>query len=409
MRIKDKDLVRSLAQAMEEKDPWVLFSRPVEWSAGFVDQHFGMRASERRTRKTSYILLGTAVLSGLVFLLFGAGINGAAAAAASVLCMGAPLSSTLVAAVAALRLQRTAAAAGAVVPGWAATEELGGIDTVQLDADDLFGPDSVNLEDIRIFKGGRIDRDILYTASVLNQSCNTLRGLFRQIIEDRTDILFPVKDLETHRGLGFAAWCDNNRILLGNRAYLEQEGVPLPEPEYEAKHSQNGALQILYLAVSGNLHAMFVLRYVGGRNTARALAVLQRENIRLMVACQDPSLTARHIAEAYRLPQGMVMVLAQEQWDALASAPACTSADCCMMHRKGLASLTGGLAAAETAQSAETSATTVQLASVWLSVAIALLLTTAGSIGGLSVAAVLMYQAAWSALSIAVCAFKSGR
>jgi len=54
--------------------------------------------------------------------------------------------------------------------------------------------------------------------------------------------------------------------------------------------------------VSGNLHAMFVLRYVGGRNTARALAVLQRENIRLMVACQDPSLTARHIAEAYRLP-----------------------------------------------------------------------------------------------------------
>ncbi len=40
---------------------------------------------------------------------------------------------------------------------------------------------------------------------------------------------------------------------------------------------------------------------------------------------------------------------------------------------------------------------------------VALLLTTAGSIGGLSVAAVLMYQAAWSALSIAVCAFKSGR
>ena len=409
VRIKDKDLVRSLSQTMEEKDPWVLFSRPVGWSAGFVDQSFGPRASESRARKTAYILLGTAVLSGLVFLLFGAGLNGAAAAAASVLCMGAPLSSTLVAAVAALRLQRTAAAAGAVVPGWAATEELGGIDTVQLDADDLFGPDSVNLEDIRIFKGGRIDRAILYAASVLNQGCNTLRGLFRQIIEDRTDILFPVKDLEIHRGLGFAAWCDNNRILLGTRAYLEQEGVPLPELEYEAKHSQDGALQILYLAVSGSLHAMFVLRYVGGRNAARALAVLQRENIRLMVSCQDPSLTARHIAEAYRLPEGMVLVLGQPQWDALAAAPACTGADCCMMHRKGLASLTGGLAAAETAQAAETSATTVQLASVWLSVAIALLLTTAGSIGGLSVAAVLMYQAAWSALSIAVCAFKSGR
>ena len=79
------------------------------------------------------------------------------------------------------------------------------MDTVQADADELFTPDSALLEDIRIFKGGRIDRAILYSASVLSQCCNTLSGLFRQIIEDRTDILYPVKDLEVHRGLGFSA------------------------------------------------------------------------------------------------------------------------------------------------------------------------------------------------------------
>ena len=70
---------------------------------------------------------------------------------------------------------------------------------------------------IRIFKGGRIDRAILYAASVLNESHGTLKGLFRQIVEERTDILFPVKDLEQHHGLGFSAWCDNNRILIGTR------------------------------------------------------------------------------------------------------------------------------------------------------------------------------------------------
>lgn len=62
------------------------------------------------------------------------------------------------------------------MPGWAAIEELGGVDTVQVDADELFTTDSVSLEDIRIFKGGRIDRAILYAASILNQSCETLRG-----------------------------------------------------------------------------------------------------------------------------------------------------------------------------------------------------------------------------------------
>ena len=404
-RVRDKDLIRVLARSLDQKDPWVLLSRPVQWDEALVEQSFGERASERRARKTALILLGAAVLSGLVFLLFGGGPNGMAAALTSMLCMGAPLSSTLVAGIASLRLQKTAAAAGAVVPGWAAIEELGGVDTVQVDADELFTADSVNLEDIRIFKGGRIDRAILYAASVLNQSGGTLQGLFRQIIEDRTDILFPVKDLEIHRGLGFAAWCDNNHIQIGTRRFLEQEGVALPDEDYENQHSKNGELQILYLAVSGNVHAMFVIRYVGGRNIARSLAALQQENIRLLVTSLDPSLTAKNITEAYRLPEGMVTLLDQEQCAALEAAPA-EDAPCCMYHQKGFASLTGGLRAADKAQNAETTATTVQMVSVLFSVAIAVLLTSARSIWQLPVTYVLMYQAAWSALSIAVCALK---
>ena len=405
-RAKDKDLLRALARDLEQKDPWVLLSRPMKEADGFVEQSLSERASERRARKVSYILLGVALLSGVLFLLAGAGWNKAAAAMAAVLCMGAPLSSTLIAGVASLRLQRAAAAVGAVVPGWQAIEQLGGIDTLQIDADDLFTADSAQLEDIRIFKGGRIDRAILYAASVLNESHGTLKGLFRQIVEERTDILFPVKDLEQHHGLGFSAWCDNNRILMGTRRYLEQEGVPLPDEEYEMQHSKNGELQILYLAVSGNLHAMFVLKYVGGRNVARSLAVLQKENIRLLVTCQDPSLTAHHITEAYRLPEGMITVLDQEQCNAIKAVPADPEDTCCMIHLKAFASLTGGLQAADQAQNAESSATTVQMVSVLFSIIIAALLTSAGSIWELSVATVLMYQAAWSALSIAVCALK---
>ena len=46
---------------MDEKDPWVLLSRPAEWDDAMVEQGFGPRACERRARKTNYILLGTAV------------------------------------------------------------------------------------------------------------------------------------------------------------------------------------------------------------------------------------------------------------------------------------------------------------------------------------------------------------
>ena len=405
-RAKDKDLIRALARDLEQKDPWVLLDRPLSEADRFVEQSLDERASERRMRKVSYILLGVAAACGLLALLKNGGVGGLVCSVTAALCMGAPLSATLVAGMAALRLQRTAATVGAVVPGWAAIEELGGIDTVQVDADELFTAESATLEDIRVFKGGRIDKVILYAASVLNQSCATLRGLFRQIIEERTEILFPVKDMEIHRGLGYAAWCDNKRILIGSRKYMEQEGITLPDEEYEASHSKNGELQILYLAVAGSLHAMFVLRYVGGRNVARSLAVLQKENIRLLVTSEDPSLTARHISEAYHLPEGMVTLLDQEQCEALDTAHSKADDACCMIHLKGFASLTGGLQAADQAQNAESSATTIQLASVWFSVVIAALLAYAGNLSGLTVARILIYQAAWSGLSLGMCALK---
>lgn len=406
-RAADKDLVRTLAEGLEEPDPWILLSRPIRWTARFIEQSFSPRASERSAQKTARLLLVGGLLGAGLMLVTGRGLNAAVAALAAILCLGAPLSATLIAGLASLRMQRTAGAVGAVIPGWASVEELGGVDTIQVDASELFTPESAQLKDIRIFKGGRIDKAILYAASTFNQGCNTLNTLFREIIENRTDILLPVKDLVQRPGLGFSGWCDNNQILIGTRELMEQEGVPLPEKEYEEKNSNHGEYQLLYLAVSGNLHAMFVLHYIGGRNVARSLSALRRENIRLLVTCQDPSLTAEKIEAAYHLPEGMVTILNAAQTEALAPALAYVpDGPCCMVHLKGFASLVGGLRAAERAQNGENFGTAIQKVSVWFSLVIGLLLAYAGSIGGLSLAVVLMYQAAWSGLSIAAAAMK---
>ena len=37
-RAKDKDLLRALARDLEQKDPWVLLSRPMKEADGFVEQ-----------------------------------------------------------------------------------------------------------------------------------------------------------------------------------------------------------------------------------------------------------------------------------------------------------------------------------------------------------------------------------
>lgn len=73
-----------------------------------------------------------------------------------------------------------------------------------------------------------------------------------------------------------------------------------------------------------------------------------------------------------------------------------------MMHLGSLASLVGGLQAAAGAGQGERSASQVQLISVLFSAALGLFLAFAGGINGVSLLAVLLYQLAWSALSVAI-------
>ena len=117
---------------------------------------------------------------------------------------------------------------------------------------------------------------------------------------------------------------------------MEQEGVTLPEQDYEDGHSKNGELQILYLAVSGNLHAMFVLRYVGGRNVARTLPPCKgKTSVCWSPARIPPDGTAHH--RAYHLPEGMVTVLDGDQCQAIEAADAAPEKpDCCLYHHRAL-------------------------------------------------------------------------
>ncbi len=91
-RTRDKDLIRALARDLEQKDPWVLLSRPVQTASDdFVEQSLSERASERRARKVAYILLGSSPAQRRALPAVRRRHQLAVAAAAAVLCMGAPL------------------------------------------------------------------------------------------------------------------------------------------------------------------------------------------------------------------------------------------------------------------------------------------------------------------------------
>lgn len=400
--VRDRELAARVAKGLGEPQPCLLVNRPTGLVKGFLRQSFSVRASDHTAQKLSWLLLGVSFVAALVCLFTGKGAAAALTSLAGTLCLGGPLAATLVSAVPGMLMQKSAARVGAVIPGWSAVAELGRANMVVAGAKDLFPAKSVRLHGIKTFDKQRIDLAILYAASVLIKGCDTLREVFLTIIQDRTDFLYPVENLENLPGYGFTAWVNNNRVLVGSRAMMQKQGVEIPSLDYEQRYTK-GTKEPIYLAVSGRLFAMFLVSYRADPQAAEVLDTLRRQGVSVLVHSDDFSLTGALVAGVYGLPEDSVKVLTGADRKALDPASAyLRESEGCMTHLGTFSSFVGGLTAAAGAAWGERAASLVQAAGVAFSCALALLLAFTGGFAQLALPALLLYQAAWGVLALAM-------
>lgn len=401
-RLQNRDLTNLLASGLGEEEPCLLVSRPTALVKDFLKRSGSRRAGDRLAQRLAWGLGGVAVVTAVVALARGKGVLVAAGALAGTLCMGAPLCATLIAGMTGWMQQRAASRVGAVVPGWSSMEELGKVNTIVTEGHDLFPTGCVTLHGLKTFEKERIDLAILYAASVLIAGCDTLRDLFLEIIQNRTEILYKVESLTCEQGRGFTAWVDGHRIVIGGRAMMTAHQVGIPSRDWEARYT-HGRLQPVYLAVSGKLFGMFVVGYQGSREIAASLHTLQKSGLSLLVRTDDFSLTGDLIEQAYRLRPGSVKVLTENETNQLATATGyLPESEGCMVHLGSLASYVGGLHAAACAVSAEKSANLVMAVSVAMSALVALVLSFSGGLASLALPAAVLYQLAWAVPALAL-------
>lgn len=402
-RLRDKKLAETAAAGLAEPEPSLLVNRPTALVKGFLHQSFSERWSDRLAQRLAWVLGGCAVAAAVIAAAKGGGAAGAVSALAGALCLGGPLGCTLLSAVPSLLMQKSACRVGAVVPGWSAVQEMSRANVVVVGARDLFPSSSVVLHGIKTFEKERIDLAILYAASVLIEGCDTLRDVFLDIIQNKTEMLYPVENLTHEVGGGFVAWVEHNRVILGGRGMMQSHDIDIPSMDCENRYTRNGRYQPIYLAVSGKLFGMFVVSYRPDPDVADVLDQLIRSGLSVLVKSDDFSITAPLIQRVYRLREGSVKVLSGPERKALAPATAyLPTAEGCMTHLGSFASFVGGLQAAEGAASGERAAALVQAVSVVCSCVLALLLSFTGGLAGLALPALVLYQAAWSALALAM-------
>lgn len=400
--VEDEELTQKLAKGLGEPEPRLLASRPTTLIRGFLRRSFSVRKSDHMLQKMSWVLGVAAVLAALITLAGQRGFGMAFTVLAGTLCLGGPLSVTLLSAVPSMLMQKSAARVGAIIPGWDSIEELGSTNMIVVGAKDLFPAKSVRLHGIKTFEKERIDLAILYAASILIEGCDTLRDVFMNIIQGKTDILFDVENLENDPGYGFTAWVQHKRIIIGNRAMMEKQGVEIPSLDYENRYTK-GVKQPIYLAVSGHLFGMFLVSYKADQQAAEVLSELRHHGISVLVKSDDFSLNTQMVTEMYGLPEGCLKVLATSERRALEPLMEYSQyTEGCMGHIGTFASFVGGFLAASDAASAEKLSILVQTAGVAVSAILSILLAFTGGIAAIALPVLILYQAAWTVLTLVI-------
>lgn len=177
-----------------------------------------------------------------------------------------------------------------------------------MEAADLFGKDSCELKGIKVFNGAKVDDAIVQAAAVIIQTKSPLAHVFDDVIIGKQSILPKVEDVKYEEKMGTSAWIYKRKVLVGNRHLLLNHGVSVPNEKFEKKYTIKNR-KALYLAVDGEIIAMFVVSYNADPDLKRELKKLEKSGITIIVKSCDPYINENSLAELFSLPKGFLRVM----------------------------------------------------------------------------------------------------
>lgn len=197
---------------------------------------------------------------------------------------------------------------GDMSPCIEAINQFENVNTVLIDAYDLFPNGTIKLQGIKTFSGKRIDNAIVDAASVLCQSKSCLSHVFLDVIANNESLLKPVDSVIYEDLMGISAWVDNKRVLIGNRELMINHSIAVPKKDYETKYHELNQ-ELVYIATEGELCAAFVLGITTKKGIYDAFCLLRRNGIKAVIKSVDAILTPERIATVFKCDTNSFKIL----------------------------------------------------------------------------------------------------
>lgn len=308
--VRNKELARELTGQRDET-PRFCTSAKAKFFTGFLELSYRDDATESIARIVAPIVFLCSVLVGIIAFLLTGRISDAITGFSAILCVASPFSATVAGALPVFRSCAALNDNGSVLTGGYTAETFAETDSVLLDIEQLFPDGSIILHGIKTFAQGRIDEAILDAASVICSTRSTLGSIFINVVQGDKKLLKPVDTVIYEDGMGLSAWVGGKRVLIGNRELMINHGIDIPSHDYENKYVGSGK-DILYLANSGELTAMFVLSYHADKEVYRSLGIMAERGVRLVINCSDPNITKKKLCDIFGYPESQLNLLSSK-------------------------------------------------------------------------------------------------
>lgn len=305
--VADEETAQSFTRGALSDFPNLAAMRKTEFLSDFLKTSYASDSTDRFCRIFTPVVMAAAVVTGLIAGILGRAEYGSSSVYIGIsvfvgviaICTG--FSMMLVVNLPMMRAAVKNMESQGIILGYDCIEEFAETNSVLIDADQLFPQGSVKLAAIKVFSDTRIDEAIVEAASLTTQAGSVLKNMFYDIIAGKTELLNPVESYIFEDSMGLCGWINNKRVLLGNRDLMVNHSIDgMPTPAKEKEYTDNGRTAV-YLSISGELSAMFLVEITPTMEIAQALRDLQKNGVYIMIRSVDSLVSINRLSELFEI------------------------------------------------------------------------------------------------------------
>lgn len=201
-----------------------------------------------------------------------------------------------------------------VILGYQAAEDFSGVNSVMTDASLLFPAGTVIYSNIKHCKQPNsvnniaLDQAIILAASLAIQSGSVMSNMFKNMINDKEEILVKVENCVYEDNLGVLGWFGTRRMIMGSRDQMKRHDIKVPEMKKINKYARDYT-ETIYLSVGGEIVIMFFVELLPNPEVKKSLHELTDNGVSVVVKTTDSIITVSKIAEVFEIPPEMIKIL----------------------------------------------------------------------------------------------------